>query len=87
MGCGASTPRPNENVTLWKQNDPSYQQRMQKRRTGSIARMSEATHDAVRTMFSEYREYRRSSVVEEEEDESEVEGGVGEGAARDRAKL
>jgi hypothetical protein len=75
MGCGASKDAQAQNVTVWKQNDPEYQQRLQKRRTGSVVRMSERTHDAVRDMFSEYRRHSMAESCIGEDDEADDGGG------------
>ena len=70
MGCGASSvkqppPPPAAEEPIWRRNDPAKQESFHRRRKDSVTRMSHATQDAVRDMFSEYR--RRSTSDEGEE--------------------
>ena len=67
MGCGASNPtRAAEPEPIWKQGEASPVQNVHRKRKNSVTRMSHATQDAVRDMFSEYR--RHSHVSGEDDD-------------------
>ena len=71
MGCGASTPaKPPDPEPIWKQGE-GVTQTVHRKRKHSVTRMSHATQDAVRDMFSEYR--RHSHIGGDDDDWKEDE--------------